>query len=143
MAAQCSANRLILSNMPILKSQKGNVLTKEQLAYLNKQGLTGERPSDKMAQSNIHNKPLTRGDYIGKNIADFATGVAVGGTQLRRPTQEEIRMGRAGGMERAKLLANAATIGLTGEMVGAAMPVVARAVSKIPQAIKNIPGRCP
>jgi len=111
--------------MAILKLQKGNVLTKEQLDYLkkNKKLPTGE--PGKLAQQNKNNVPITAQDRkeskIAKNLADMGTGVAVMGTQFRRPTNEEYEAGRAGGQGRTKLLANSAAWGLGNELTGGLM----------------------
>lgn len=118
--------------MAILKAQQGGVFTTDQIKWLGKQP---NGPGDMIAQADRNNVSITdrqrRSENIHNNLSDIATGVATWGTQLRKPTEQEIRDGRAGGTRRVGLLARAATAGIANELVGGAMSVIPGVINKI------------
>lgn len=109
-------------------------------------GLLKNNPNTTGAMVNYMRKPIntntqavapapTTGEKIHNTLSDLGTGVATWGTSFRRPTPEELNLGRSGWAGRAKLLSGAATQGMVNTMIGAglsklAAPAVAPAIKR-------------
>ena len=85
-------------------------------------------------------------DTIGQRLhnffSDLATGILSWGTQLRKPSVEELTKGRGDWGGRAELLGKGATWGmadmLTGEVTSKVVPAVAKKLSSIPKLISPV-----
>jgi hypothetical protein len=107
--------RMALNKTP----RKGSVSGQDRNPYEKKQDGGVMRPSDP------RNRPVTAGDRIHNAISDVGTGVATWGTSFRPPTDAEKKLGRGTWADRAKLLAGAATQGLTNEMIAGGIGKIA------------------